>query len=346
MEGSIRLSATERKTLLTGCQRGPSLKIARRCQVILLLAADYTWREIRAVAFVSNDLIRSCVNQWRQAGLAEFLEKPKESRSLPHWLSRVFVWVTQHTPQDFGYFRTRWSCEALAETLAWETGIRLSAETVRRGLHRLGWRWRRPRPIVGLTDPDYDTKLEQIQQLLRNLPDNETAVFQDEVDVHLNPKIGSCWMPCGQQATVSTPGNNEKRHVAGSVHWRTGGLFVSPPERRRNGQLFIAHLDDLRRKLRAFRRIHVICDNAAFHRSRAVWSYLSGCSDRIQLHFLPKYAPETNPIERVWWNFHETITRNHRCRDLEELLKQAADWFRSTKHHFYAEMRNAYPMAA
>ncbi len=35
MEGSIRLSATERKTLLTGCQRGPSLKIARRCQVIL-----------------------------------------------------------------------------------------------------------------------------------------------------------------------------------------------------------------------------------------------------------------------------------------------------------------------
>jgi putative transposase len=175
----------------------------------------------------------------------------------------------------------------LAETLAWETGIRVSAETVRRGLHRLGWRWRRPRPTVGPTDPDYDTKLEQIQQLLKDLPQDETAVFQDEVDVHLNPKIGSCWMPRGQQATISTPGNNEKRHVAGSVHWRTGGLFVSPPERRRDGQLFIAHLNDLRRRLRAYRRIHVICDNASFHRSRAVWSYLSGCGDRIQLHFLP-----------------------------------------------------------
>lgn len=32
-----------------------------------------------------------------------------------------------------------------------------------------------------------------------------------------------------QQATVTTPGNNEKRRLAGSIHWRTGQVFVSPP---------------------------------------------------------------------------------------------------------------------
>ena len=61
------------------------------------------------------------------------------------------------------------------------------------------------------------------------MPDDETVVFQDEVDVHLNPKIGSCWMVRGEQAEVVTPGNNEKRHLAGSLHWRTGRLLLSAP---------------------------------------------------------------------------------------------------------------------
>ena len=164
--------------------------------------------------------------------------------------------------------------------------MRLSGETIRRGLARLGWVWRRPRPEVGPTDPQYDQKLQAIRDLLAALPENETAMFQDEVDVHLNPKIGSCWMQRGQQAEVVTPGNNEKRHVAGSLHWRTGTLLVSPPGKRRNTELFLEHLDDLRRSVRSYRKIHVICDNAAFHQSRAVKQYLARWRDRIEIHFL------------------------------------------------------------
>jgi hypothetical protein len=47
---------------------------------------------------------------------------------------------------------------------------------------------------------------------------------------------------------------------------------------------------------------------------------------RIVLHYLPKYAPETNPIERIWWHLHETITRNHRCRTIDELLAEVYEW--------------------
>jgi transposase len=42
---------------------------------------------------------------------------------------------------------------------------------------------------------------------------------------------------------------------------------------------------------------------------------------RIVLHFLPKYAPHTNPIERVWWHLHEEITHNQRCQTIEELIE-------------------------
>jgi hypothetical protein len=46
----------------------------------------------------------------------------------------------------------------------------------------------------------------------------------DEVEVHTNPKVGAMWMRRGEQATVETPGDNGKRVLAGSLHWRTGRL--------------------------------------------------------------------------------------------------------------------------
>jgi putative transposase len=76
----------------------------------------------------------------------------------------------------------------------------------------------------------------------------------------------------------------------------------------------------------------VICDNAKFHYScRAVWEFLAEHGDRIELHFLPKYAPECNPIERIWWSLHEQITRNHQCRDLEELVDLVFRWLEERK---------------
>lgn len=348
MEGSIRLTAEERKQLLKAYRAGEDARAARRAHVILLLAEGWTWIRIRDALFCSNDLIAEARQRWREGGVAALSSAAVatgRARPLPAWLASVKRWIEGRSPQEFGYFRTRWSCAILAEILSWERGVRRSAETIRRGLRRLGFVWRRPRPVVGPTDPDYVDKLQRIQQLLARLPANETAVFQDEVDVHLNPKIGSMWMRRGQQAEVVTPGNNRKCHLAGSVVWGTGTLLVSQPERRRNAELFLAHLDDLRRRLRSWKRIHVICDNARFHDCQKVREYLTRWGHRISLHFLPKYAPETNPIERVWWHLHETLTRNHRCQTLEELIRQAFDWFR-THHNYYLDTHHSFAKAA
>lgn len=343
MDGSIRLSDSDRKVLLKLYRYGDSRQTARRAHVVLLKATGHTWQEIRAVLFCSNDLISAALKQFRENGVTG-LQDAGRFNPVPFWLTVVIRWVSKFSPQDFSYFRTRWTCELLAELLWWEHGLRVGRERIRRGLAQMGFVWRRPRPIVGPNDPNYDDKLNAIQHLLRTMPDDETAVFQDEVDVNLNPKIGAAWMRCGEQATVSTPGNNVKRYVFGSLHWRTGTLITTSPSLRRNTTEFLRHLDDLRHRLRSYRRIHVICDNASFHSSRAVREYLAKWGDRIAIHFLPCYAPETNPIERVWWHMHETVTRNHQCATIDDLVDQVYDWF-ATQRQFEIKTTVPYPLA-
>jgi hypothetical protein len=117
--------------------------------------------------------------------------------------------------------------------------------------------------VLERRDPDRAAILADLRQLLLGLPADETAVFQDEVDLNLNPDIGCMWMPKGEQAAAVTPGDNAKCYLAGSLHWRTGKLFTTRGDRR-DGALFVAHLHELRR-LRRYKKIHVICDNAKFH---------------------------------------------------------------------------------
>jgi len=102
----------------------------------------------------------------------------------------------------------------------------------------------------------------------------------------------------------------------------TAGL----PNEGRSSALFVRHLDDLRCRLLRYRKIHVICDNARIHDCRVVWRYLQRWGEQIVMHFLPTYAPDTNPIERIWWHLHEEITRCHRCQTMEELLDLVFTW--------------------
>jgi transposase len=86
-------------------------------------------------------------------------------------------------------------------------------------------------------------------------------------------------------------------------------------------------------------RRHVVCDNAGTHtaeRPKAVRAYLAAWGHRVRVHYLPKYAPDTNPVERVWWRLHEAVTRNHRCQTRQELLDLTFDWF-ETRTHFRAQ---------
>jgi putative transposase len=332
MDGSIVLGSSERKRLLEiyrGKEEHPA-QVRLRAHIVLLLSQGHTWSLIEAVLFCSTATIARWKDRFDSGGVDALLEETRgrEATLLVNWALILVSWVKTLSPRDFGYCRSRWCCSTLACVLYNTHGVKVSVETMRRCLHDQQMVWRRPRPVLGPHDEQRQWKLRKIRELLRDLPEDEAAVFQDEVDLNLNPDIGCCWMERGKQAQVLTPGDNVKRYLAGSMSWRTGELIVTEGTRR-NAELFVRHLDDLRVRFRRYRKIHVICDNARFHTihgSRVVRQYMAEHGDRIVLHYLPSYSPQDNPIERVWWHLHEQITRNHQCESIEELNKLTMAW--------------------
>jgi transposase len=333
MTRSVILDAQQRRALLERYRRDPDPNVRFRSHILLLLADGRTWEEVAALLFCSSRTIDRWVKRFRAEGVEAVTgRKPgRPFRFASRWAALAVAWVASFSPREFGFLRSRWCCEAVSIVMRQRHGVAVSRETIRLWLRRGGLVYRRPRPVLKLTDEARESKLADLRKLLAELPDDETAVFQDEVDVNTNPKIGSMWMFRGRQARVETPGNNEKRYLSGSIHWRTGQVFVTEgaPKQGRNAALFLAHLDDLRGRLRRYRKIHVICDNAGSHLSEEVMIYLWDHRHRIEVHLLPAYSPDCNPIERVWWHLHEEVTRNHRCRSMEELLDFTFAWLKS-----------------
>src|SRR5439155_16666882 len=162
------------------------------------------------------------------------------------------------------------------------------------------------------------------QHLVDTLPRRPVVIYEDEVDIHLNPKIGLDWMVRGQQKEVKTPGQNVKRYLAGALDARTGDLTWVEGERKTSA-LFIALLDTLLRFHPGAQVIHVILDNYRIHDSKITQAALRGYGGRIRLHFLPPYCPSANRIERVWEDLHAQVTRNHKCATMNELMGEVRE---------------------
>ena len=117
----------------------------------------------------------------------------------------------------------------------------------------------------------------------------EPVFYEDEMDVHINPKVGPDWMLAGERREVATPGNNQKRYVAGALNSRTGELTWVKGERKTSA-LFIELARAVSNAYPTARRLHFILDNAATHSSRQTKKVLAQMSERVVLRFLPPYC--------------------------------------------------------
>jgi len=305
--------------------------LAARCQIVLLWGEGGTWFDVAKAVGCSLSWVGRVIRRFRDhgiAGLHDRREDNGETKLDEQYLATLYD-IVDKQPPDFGYPRPTWTQELLAKVMEELTEIKVHPGTMSRALKMIGARLGQPKPVVGCpwSKVAKGRRLAAIRRAIEGMAHGEVAFYLDEVDIHLNPKIGADWMNRGKQKEVMTPGQNVKRYICGALNVETGRIEHVAGERK-NGLLFLATLERLLKIYPNATIIHVVLDNFRIHSSKQVQAWMKQNGERIRLHFLPPYCPDHNKIERKWRDLHAGVTRNHRCKTIEELMGNVEGWLK------------------
>ena len=105
-------------------------------------------RSVATALACSRASVYAWVAAWRQAGLAGLAEGEHRGRArrLDAVAEQHLIALLAQDPQTRGYHATGWTVALLRTELA-RAGTQVSDRTLRRTLHRLGYRWKRPRYV-------------------------------------------------------------------------------------------------------------------------------------------------------------------------------------------------------
>ena len=121
-------------------------------------------------------------------------------------------------------------------------------------------------------------------------------VFIDESGVSERPTRVRTWGVRGETPIVQFHFNWHQLSLIAGMHFT--GLCFRLHEGSIAKEQVVAFLQALRAYFR--RPLLIVWDNSRPHRSHLVRDYIASTAGRIQLHFLPGYAPELNPVEFLW----------------------------------------------
>jgi transposase len=338
------LSRRERRIMWSFAKGSPDAVLRVRCKVIIALVQGISPRKIHETKLASESQVYRVIRRFQEDRLVGLVDRREDNgdSQISWYYESTLCEVVARSPQDYGHRRPTWTQELLIKVLKKRTGIQISVTTMSRLRKRLGIRLGRPKPIVGCpwSKARKTRRLNKIRKLMAAARPGDVFLYEDEVDIHLNPKIGPDYMLRGTQKTVMTPGKNVKRYLAGALNATTGRLSCVEGERKTSTLFLLLLWHLLKEVYPTAKRIYIILDNYRIHSSRQVELAMANTDGRIQLCFLPPYCPDDNRIERVWRDLHANVTRNHRCRTMGELMGEVRRYLRRKDKHLqrlYAE---------
>jgi transposase len=225
---NIIIVPQERECLISEMKREMKPSRRLRMHITLLASEGLSPTEIARVLFCSRTTVYAVVSRFLGEGRAAFDDR-KGRGPVPlldkETDERVEELLEEDSPVEHGWLRSRWSCKLLCLQLMRERLASASRETLRRALHRLEYRWRRPRPVGPEkgSEEQIERKHARLEDILQMTEEEAGSFFQDETKLETNPKVGFCWMRRGKQRPLRTPGTNRKVWISGDVYVRWGG---------------------------------------------------------------------------------------------------------------------------
>lgn len=159
-------------------------------------------------------------------------------------------------------------------------------------------------------------KKRQIRHRIRHLPPRSVLLVEDETDLLLFPPLRANWSQRGRPVRVRISGWNARRIVFGAMNLRTGKRVFLARNRQRQGD-FQAFLRVIHNHYRSW-HVALLLDENPSHtagRSQQLANDLE-----IELLWLPKRAPELNPMDQLWGQAKDIISANLQYPTIDDQL--------------------------
>ena len=299
--------------------RNTPRKIVLRARVVLLSGAGVSTGEIMTRLETTAPTITRWRDRYAEAGVAGLLRdgsRPGRKPALSEATVRGIVELTlrERPPQA-----THWSTRSMAQA----TGI--SAATVHRIWKAHGLQPHRVDTFKLSRDPEFVPKLRDVVGLYVDPPDKAMVFSVDEKSQIQALDRTQPGLPL-KRGRAGTMTHDYKRNgtttLFAALNVLTGDV-IGECRARHTHQDFLAFLRKLDRETPADLALHIIVDNYAAHKHRAVERWLMR-HPRLHLHFTPTSASWLNLVERF---FAELTTRRlrrgtfHNVRELEAAIR-------------------------
>jgi transposase len=285
----------------------------RRRQVIRLHKKAYGVMQIVDLTGLSWPAVRVALDLYEAGGMAALKPKSRgreqgSGRTLtPAQEDHIRKLIIEKRPEQLKMEFALWTRAAVGELIKRECGVKLCVRAVGDYLKRWGFTpqkpiarayERRPEAIKQWLDEEYPAIAERAKAEDGEIHwGDETALVNTDVR-------GRSYAPKGQTPVTCAPGRRQKLSMIstvtnqGKAHW----MIV---EDNFDAAKLIEFLEALIKD--AVRKIFLILDNLRVHHSKLVKAWLEERKDRMEVFYLPSYAPELNPDERLNGDLKQAI---------------------------------------
>jgi transposase len=214
----------------------------------------------------------------------------------PKQEQELFRWINGKDPRQHGFDFSLWTRLVVRKLIADKFEANLGVTTVGKLLAKLGLTPQTPLKRAYERDPaawKHDIYPGIAKRAKRR---GAEICFWDESGFRADAVQGQTWGVKGTTPIVAVPGQRQSVSAASAVNAK-GGFWFATYKGGMSAELFIEMLKALMRHRK--RPLFLILDSLPARKAKIVQHYVTSTDRKLELHFLPSYAPELNPDEMV-----------------------------------------------
>ncbi len=207
--------------------------------------------------------------------------------------------------------------------------ITYSIPGMNKWLHRNGFSYKKPKgtPYKACRQAQ-EAFISKYNKLKDSLSEDDGILFMDSCHPSMGTKISYGWIKKGQSKPIETSASRTRVNLVGAISLSEISKPVVCTYSTVNGEAIIDFLERIRAHSGISGKINLILDQAGYHRDKNVIEKSKRLN--IELHYLPPYSPNLNPIERLWKVMNEYSRNNRFFKTAQEFRQSLGDFFAKT----------------